>query len=196
MNLPKLILASASPRRADLLRELGLEYEIIVGKAEEVHHEQLTASELCQINAYRKARVVAKRFPMALVLGADTLVARDHKVYGKPAGLKEAQRMLDELQGETHQVVTGVCLVHLQGHRCRIFADTTDVTMRKLTAQKIREYHKLCNPLDKAGAYGIQQHGDMIVEKVLGSYSNVVGLPLERLQIELKEFETEPAVGV
>jgi septum formation protein len=193
MNLPKLILASASPRRADLLRELGLEFEIITGKVEEAHREQLTAAELCQINAYRKARVVAKRFPTALVLGADTLVAKGHKIYAKPGSMKEAQKMLEELQGDVHQVVTGVCLIHLQGHRYRIFADTTDVTMRKLSAQKIREYHKICDPLDKAGAYGIQQHGDMIVEKVLGSYSNVVGLPLERLQIELKEFETESA---
>jgi septum formation protein len=143
MNLPKLILASASPRRSELLRELGLEFEIIVGKLDEVHNEQLTASELCQINAYRKARVVAKRFPTALVLGADTLVSLNHKLYGKPADMKEAHRMLQELQGETHQVVTGVCLIHLQGHRCRIFSETTDVTMRALTADKIRKYHKL-----------------------------------------------------
>lgn len=188
MKLPPFILASASPRRAELLREIGLEFEVLPGTVDEIHNEQLTAAEQCQINAYRKARVVAKKHPTALVLGADTLVTMNQRLYGKPKDLADARRMLEELQGKTHQVVTGVCLIHLQGHKCRIFADHTDVTFRPLKLDAIVNYHKLTNPLDKAGAYGIQEKGDLIVETIGGSYSNVVGLPLELVQTELADF--------
>lgn len=120
MNLPRLILASASPRRADLLRELGLRFRVVPSNAPEVHHEQLTARELCQLNAYRKARAVAKKIPDALVLGADTLVYCGTRLFGKPASLDEAERMISQLQGRKHQVVTGVCLIHLRRFRQRI----------------------------------------------------------------------------
>src|SRR2546423_8822103 len=101
MSLPHLILASASPRRAELLREMGLEFHIMPSNAAEAHNEQLTARELCQLNAYRKARVVAKKIPDALVLGADTLVHVDTRLFGKPTTLVEAERMLEGLQGRT-----------------------------------------------------------------------------------------------
>src|SRR6266508_4496174 len=123
MKLPPLILASKSPRRSDLLREMGLEFSVVPSDAEELLNEQLTAREASQLNAYRKARAVAKKFPDALVLGADTLVYLDNIVFGKPANLAEAQRMLQQLQGRTHQVVTGVCLLYLRGHRDRLFAE-------------------------------------------------------------------------
>jgi septum formation protein len=184
----RLILASASPRRATLLRELGLEFEVLPSTAEEIHNEQLTARETSQINAYRKARQVAKQFPDALVVGADTLVYLDCKLYGKPANLREAHRMLDELQGKTHQVVTGVCLLHLRAHHERIFAETTQVTFRPLTSVLIDRYLASIQPLDKAGAYAIQEGGDSIIREISGSYSNVVGLPTEALQAELKRW--------
>ena len=185
MKLPPLILASASPRRSDLLRELGVEFQVIPGHAPEIHHDQMTAGELVQINAYRKARSIAKQFPDALVLGADTLVYLGTTLFGKPANLADARAMLAQLQGHTHQVVTGVCLFHLRGHRCRIFAENTAVTFRPLTAAQVDDYLQRMNPLDKAGAYAIQEHGERIVEKISGSFSNVVGLPLERLRAEL-----------
>ena len=185
MKLPPLILASASPRRSDLLRELGVEFQVIPGHAPEIHHDQMTAGELVQINAYRKARRIAKQFPDALVLGADTLVYLGTTLFGKPANLADARAMLAQLQGHTHQVVTGVCLFHLRGHRCRIFAENTAVTFRPLTAAQVDDYLQRMNPLDKAGAYAIQEHGERIVEKISGSFSNVVGLPLERLRAEL-----------
>src|ERR1041384_4080037 len=166
MNLPQLILASASPRRAELLREIGLRFRVVPSEALEVHHEQLTARELCQLNAYRKARAVAKKIPDALVLGADTLVCLGTKCFGKPGDLSEAQRMIEELQGRTHQVVTGVCLVHLRHYRQRIFAETTQVTFRRLESKQIRYYLGAIQPLDKAGAYAIQEKGDFIVEKI------------------------------
>ena len=191
MTLPPLILASASPRRSDLLRELGVEFQVIPGHAEEIHREQMTAGELSQINAYRKARGIAKQFPDALVLGADTLVYLGTTLFGKPANLAAARAMLAQLQGHTHQVVTGVCLFHLRGHRCRIFAENTAVTFRPLTAAQIDDYLQRMNPLDKAGAYAIQEHGERIVEKISGSFSNVVGLPLERLRAELDSWIAE-----
>lgn len=185
MNLPPLILASASPRRAELLRQLGLEFQVLPSDANEVFDEQLSPLELCQLNAHRKARVVAKKFPDNLVLGADTLVFLDREIFGKPADKAEAQRMIERLQGQTHQVVTGVSLIHLRTHRERIFAVSTDVRFRSLNTKQIQNYLSLVNPVDKAGAYAIQEHGELIVEEISGSFSNVVGLPLERLGEEL-----------
>lgn len=189
MNLPRFILASASPRRSELLRQLDVEFEVVPSDASELHNEELTAGELSRVNAYRKARAVAKRFPDAIVMGADTLVYLDTKLFGKPKSMDEASAMLQELQGRTHQVFTGVCLIHLRSHRQRVFADGTHVKFRPLNAEQISEYLGLITPLDKAGAYAIQEHGDKIVEEISGSFSNVVGLPLERLQEELSLWE-------
>jgi septum formation protein len=207
VKLPPLILASASPRRAELLRQLQPEFQIVPSDAEEVFDAHLSPQELCQLNAHRKARAVATQNPDALVLGADTLVflglwssahlgeshsrslrystGRDGEIMGKPRDLDDARRMLAQLQGRTHQVVTGVSLIHLRGHRERLFAVSTDVIFRPLTAAQIGSYLSRMNPLDKAGAYAIQEHGDMIVSEISGSRSNVVGLPVERVGAEL-----------
>ena len=182
------ILASASPRRAALLRQLGLEFIVLPGHPEEIQPEHLSPHEIAQINAYRKARTVAKHHPDALVLGADTLVCLGRALFGKPATLAEARQMLAQLQGRTHQVVTGVCLLHLRAHRQRLFAVGTAVTFRQLHAGQIRRYLARVNPLDKAGAYAIQEEGDLIVKQIHGSFTNVVGLPLERLREELDAF--------
>jgi len=189
MKLPTLILASASPRRLELLRQTGLEFEVIPSDDEEIHNEQLTAAELAQINAYRKARTISKKFPDALVIGMDTLVSLSPKIFGKPKSLLEAHQMLEELQGKTHEVVTGVCLIHLRSHRQKVFAEWTQVTFRSLKSEEIAHYHSKINPLDKAGAYAIQEHGDDLVRHISGSFSNVVGLPQERLSEELAYFE-------
>jgi len=188
MNIPPLILASASPRRSELLREAGMEFRVITSDAVEVHHGELTAREIAQVNAYRKARAVAKKYPDALVVGADTLVYLETLLMGKPGSLEHAYQMLEQLQGRTHEVVTAVCLLNLRSHRQRIFTEVTNVTFRPLDAVKIRRYLTKVNPLDKAGAYAIQEEGDLIVEKIAGSYSNVVGLPMERLQSELQAW--------
>ena len=151
----------------------------------EIHHGELTAREVSQINAYRKARAIAKKHPDALVLGADTLVYLGTVLFGKPSTLEEGYAMLEQLQGRTHQVVTAICLLHLRSHRQRIFTETTSVTFKPLDAIAIRRYLTKVNPLDKAGAYAIQEHGDLLVDRIFGSYTNVVGLPLERLKVEL-----------
>jgi septum formation protein len=183
-----LVLASASPRREELLRGAKVEFRVIPAQVEEIHNEQLTAGELAQINAYRKARAVAKKVPDALVLAADTLVYLDTALFGKPGDLEEAQRMLGQLQGRTHYVITGICLLNLRGHRQAVFAESTAVSFKPLDEAAIRSYLNAINPLDKAGAYAIQEQGDQIVEKIKGSYTNVVGLPMERLTAELRTW--------
>lgn len=192
MKQPPVILASASPRRVELLRQLVPDFEVVPSDAPEVHDEQLTAWEMAQVNAYRKARVVAKKFPDALVVAADTMVYldRDTKLFGKPASHAEAARMLGELQGRVHAVITGVCLLHLRSHEQRVFADWTDVRFHPLTPEQIKDYLALMNPLDKAGAYAIQEHGERIVAEISGSFSNVVGLPVERLREELGAWQS------
>jgi septum formation protein len=195
MKPTPLILASVSPRRCELLRQLGLDFKVIPSEVAEIHHEQLTAHEIAQINAYRKARSVAKRFPDSLVASADTLVYTETALFGKPASLEDAYMMLERLQGQTHHVLTAVCLLNLRNHRQRIFSETTAVTFRPLDAVTIRRYLTRVNPLDKAGAYAIQEEGDLIIERISGSYTNVVGLPLERLRVELQTwgFHTDPS---
>jgi septum formation protein len=190
-GLPPLILASRSPRREELLRQLSVEFTVMPTEVREVHHEELTAGELCQVNAYRKARSVAKKVPDALVLAADTLVYLETTLFGKPATLEEAYEMLERLQGRTHQVVTGICLLHLRNHRQAVFAESTAVSFRPLDEARIRQYLSQVNPLDKAGAYAIQEAGNLIVERIEGSYTNVVGLPMERLTAELEAWAGE-----
>jgi septum formation protein len=140
---------------------------------------------MCQLNAHRKARAIAKKIPDALVLGADTLVFLEREIFGKPRDAVDAHRMLKQLSGRTHQVITGVSLMHLRVHRERIFAVSTDVTFLSLDEPQISHYLSKINPLDKAGAYAIQEYGELIVAEISGSFSNVVGLPLEKLTDEL-----------
>ncbi|MFN7141039.1 MAG: Maf family protein, partial [Limisphaerales bacterium] len=173
--------------------QLDLSFEVLPSDIPEIEHEQLTGGELAQINAYRKARTIAKRHPDSLVIGVDTLVALGPQVLGKPANLDESRRMLRLLEGKTHHVATGVCLVHLRAHHQKVFCEITEVTFRSLQDSDIEHYISKVNTLDKAGGYAIQEHGDDIIRNIHGSFSNVVGLPLERLRKELAAFEMMPA---
>ena len=188
MSLGRLVLASTSPRRQDLLRRCGVVFDVVPAAVAECDHEHLTVAEVCLLNAHRKARAVAKRHPDRLVLAADTLVALGGRRFGKPADRAEAFRMLTELAGHTHEVFTGVCLLELRNHRERLFAETTTVAFRPLREEQINAYLSLVNPLDKAGAYAIQERGDLLVAEIRGSYTNVVGQPVERLLDELRAW--------
>lgn len=171
---------------------MNLDFTVLTSDAVELHVNDLTATEICQLNAYRKAWAVALKNPESLVIGADTLVYLRAKLYGKPKDLAEAQSMLAELQGETHQVVTGVCLIHAAMKRQVIFSDSTLVKFRPLSKRQISDYLSLINPMDKAGSYAIQEHGKRIVENISGSLNNVIGLPTERLAIELAAWAEKP----
>ena len=146
MKLPPVILASASPRRAELLREIVRDFKVLPGHAEEFQPEHLSPAESCLLNACRKARVMAEKFPDALVVGADTEVVLGRRVFGKPRDRTDAHAMLADLEGREHQVITGVCLIHLRHHRQRTFAETTRVTFKPLGADEIARYLDLISP--------------------------------------------------
>ena len=176
----RLILASASPRRHELLAAAGVEFEVMASPAEELHDASVPLAELCEGNAELKAAAVAGAHRDAVVIGADTLVWIDGDPLGKPRDLAEARAMLHRLGGRSHTVCTGVCVV-FPGGRVERFHELTAVRFRPLDDATISAYFEKANPLDKAGAYGIQENGDMIVEGIDGAFDNVMGLPVARL---------------
>lgn len=180
-----LILASQSPRRVELMREAGFVFDTLVPEVEEAHDAALTPEALTVENARRKAVAASEIRPECLTLGADTLVYLDGEPLGKPRDLAEAAAMLSRLSGRAHEVCTGVYLAWDGGRQGRGFHVITEVIFKPLTEAEIQAYHQLVNPLDKAGAYGIQEHGDRIVDHYEGSWTNVMGLPMERLREEL-----------
>jgi len=183
---PQIILASASPRRELLLREMGLAFTVVKPDGVEELAGGLAPEALATHNAQRKARAIAGRHREALVLGADTIVVLDGVIYGKPRDLAEAVVMLGKLAGRAHDVFTGVCLAQRARGVETTFCERTRVWMKPFTATEIAEYFRKVNPLDKAGAYAAQEHGDSIIAKIEGSFANVMGLPVERLRLALE----------
>ena len=175
-----LILASQSPRRSELLRREGVDFTVVVKDTEEEHDASLPPQVLCARNAAAKAEAVAVDYPQTTVLGADTLVFIDGTPLGKPADKEDAVRMLMRLQGRTHCVCTAVAVI-LPGGERRDFADISYVTFRPLTESDVLRYMQLVNVMDKAGAYGIQGGAALFVDKMVGDYYNVMGLPVCRL---------------
>lgn len=185
----KIILASASPRRRDLLREHGFEVEVVPSHAPEMMPDFLTVGETTLLNACIKAHQITRRHPDSVVLAADTLVALDGKALGKPEGYNEAFEMLSALNGRSHEVFSGVWIEHRARGHGRGFVVMTEVTFRKMSREEIREYIERVNPYDKAGSYAAQQNEMGLIESVAGSYSNVIGLPMEAVTVALKEFQ-------
>jgi len=185
---PRFILASGSPRRRQLLSEAGYEFEVISPPVDEVAHGWLTIRELTIWNAARKAARVSRMIPDAVVLAADTLVTIDHEVLGKPRDLEDAVRILRRLSGRAHEVWTAVRINHAARGRAQSFHEMSRVHFRELNDRAIRDYLAKIDPLDKAGAYAAQGYGTEIIERVEGSYSNVVGLPMERTTRALHAF--------
>jgi septum formation protein len=175
-----IILASSSPRRSELLAAAGVKFEILPSSAEEIHDVTMKPNVLCELNARLKADAVARERPNSIVIGADTLVFIDDLPLGKPADLNEARAMLRRLSGRTHQVCTGVCVIHPGGHM-NLFHGLTHVVFRSLDEDCITDYFQRVNPLDKAGAYGIQEHGDLIISSISGCFDNVMGLPIDKV---------------
>jgi septum formation protein len=175
-----------------LLEEAGYEFEIISPPVEEVSHDWLTLRELTICNATRKAWHVARTLPGAVVLGADTLVSIEGHVIGKPADLQEARQILRQLSGRAHVVGTAVCLCHLASEKSRTLYTLSRVEFRDLTDRAINRYVAKVNPLDKAGAYAAQGYGKEIIKRIEGSYSNVVGLPMEVTARMLRAFGINP----
>ena len=184
-----IVLASASPRRRELLEKAGVVFEVVVSPAEEIHDASMKPDVLCELNAALKAQAVAALRPDATVIGSDTLVFIDDEPLGKPTDLEEARGMLRRLAGRTHRVCTGVCVI-FPGGKTKRFHGTTEVDFLPLGDDEIDAYFELVNPFDKAGAYGIQEHGERIVSGIRGSFENVMGLPVEMVVEALSGDQT------
>ena len=190
--MKRIILASQSPRRRELLTQIGLKFEVIPSTVEEVitsTNSVEVVQELAQQKARDVANVAAKETPKEslLVIGADTIVVYEGKILGKPGDKEDAVRMLTMLQGKEHSVYTGVAL--LSGEQEIVFAEETRVQMCPMTPEEILWYVNTGEPMDKAGAYGIQGLCARFIRQIQGDYNNVVGLPVGRIYQELKKEE-------
>jgi septum formation protein len=188
----QLILASNSPRRRQLLQQMGLNFRVVTARVSEALPAGCDLAAGVMEIARRKARAVARREAEGLILGADTLVVLNGEALGKPAGPQEAYDMLTRLQGREHRVITGVALVDAGSGACLLEHEITRVWMRVLTPREIWRYVATGEPLDKAGAYGIQGKGALLVERIEGCYFNVVGLPLGKVAGMLERFGLDP----
>jgi len=190
-NLKKyhIILASNSPRRRELLAGLGIDFEVkVLPDIAETYPDELPACQIAEYIAQEKAAAYSALMkPDELVITADTIVVVDGEVMGKPSNAEDARRMLCKLSDKTHQVTTGVCLTTLS--RQKHFSVTTDVTFKQLSMEEIDYYVDRYRPFDKAGAYGIQEWiGYVGVTSLNGSYFNVMGLPVQRIYVEIERF--------
>ncbi|MBS2771585.1 septum formation inhibitor Maf [Anoxybacillus rupiensis] len=183
----KLILASSSPRRKQLLNMAGLHFDTLASEIDEHIQANQKPEEMVQSLAYQKAKEVQRKHRDAYVIGADTIVVHEGQALGKPKTKQEAFEMLNRLSGQTHEVFTGVAI--LSPEKETVFAERTAVTFWDMTKEEIWEYIETGEPMDKAGAYGIQGKGALFVKQIVGDYFSVVGLPLSRTIRELKKLD-------
>ncbi|MFQ5754436.1 MAG: Maf family protein [bacterium] len=188
LNGKRLILASISPRRAALLKLIGLDFEVIDSKFNE-QNECYTIPEIHVLEfAQKKALKVAENIKEGIIIGADTIVVLKDKILGKPRNTEEATEMLHQLSGKTHSVYTGFAIVDKPSGNMVSEFERTQVTFRHLEAGEIGRYVQTENPLDKAGAYGIQDKSAIFVDKVNGCFYNVVGFPITKFYVSLRAF--------
>lgn len=188
LNNYRIILASRSPRRQQLLKELGLNFDVVIKEYSETYPENLNGEEIALFVAQQKAEVFKNKISEnEIVITADTIVWCNSRVLGKPIDDEDAKRMLREISGNTHEVITGVCI--LSSLNERVFSVSTKVTFELFSEEEINYYIKEFKPFDKAGAYGIQEWiGIAACSHIEGSYFNVVGLPVYQLYKELQKF--------
>lgn len=184
----KLILGSQSPRRKELISWLKIKYEIVTADLDEISNE-VSAERIAVDLAIQKARAVFEKCSSTdnnFIIAADTIVVLDNKIYGKPKDRADAEKILKELSGKTHQVITGVCFYF--NNREHAFFDLTEVTFNSIDSNLLNNYLDSNDSLDKAGAYGIQGPSLTFISKINGSYSNVVGFPLDKVVTELQSL--------
>lgn len=190
-NNSKLVLASQSPRRVELLKEIYPQFEVAPSSIEEILDIGLRPEENSRNIARAKAEHVAPNFPGCWVIGADTLVTLDDEIFLKPVDEKDAERILKRLSGRAHRVVTGVCVVGPEKTIDK--AVVSQIKVKPLTDQEIKDYIATGEPMDKAGAYAIQGKGSFMVRSFSGSKTNIIGLPLDELKVLLKKTRYPPA---
>lgn len=188
-SLGRIILGSASPRRRELLKEHGYDFEVVPADVEEIAHPHLTPGEIVLCNARTKARAVARLHRESIVIGVDTLVAFENEIFGKPSDMEAARTMLRRLNGKAHHVYSGLWIVHLDSGQERGAVEISSVRFRTLTHPEIEAYLARIAPLDKAGGYAAQNDGGEFIAGVDGSFSNVIGLPMEALERELAAWK-------
>jgi septum formation protein len=185
---PKIILASASPRRQALLRQTGVPFEVVPSYLSEQIDKTRSPTETVRTLAERKCATVAAQHPNAFIIAADTIVLLDGEILGKPGSPEKAKEMLRKLSNRSHHVITGLAMEWRAKEILEVLAVTTEVTFGSLTDELIESYVSTGEPLDKAGAYGIQERGAVLVSSIKGSYSNVVGLPLYEVARTLQRY--------
>ena len=186
-----LILASRSPRRSDLLRMIGLDFKICPSDVAEVYRDGLSPEAYALENAQRKAAAVAERYPASLIIAADTIVILNNEILEKPHDKQHAYEILGKLNGKTHQVITAFGLMLHEKAAALFGYEQTLVTFRKLSDEEIHSYIATREPFDKAGGYGAQGYGALLIQKIDGCFFNVVGLPIGRLYTMLSGFLME-----
>jgi septum formation protein len=186
-----IILASASPRRKELLEKTGLAFKVDPSDCAEDRHNGLPPESLAKAISINKAALAAVKYPDAIVIAADTFGVIRGKIIGKPETAAEAIKMLRRLSGKSHRVITGLTVIDTARHKMITRVVETRVYIKKMTEAEIQNYVATGEPLDKAGAYAIQGRGAFLVEKIAGDYYNVVGLPLQTLAAVLKELGVE-----
>lgn len=185
------ILASASPRRYELLNSIGLQFKVLKSDIDELFTEELSPQEITELNANRKGDDIAEKHPNSLVISADTIVVSKDIIMGKPRDEKDAYRMLRQLSGRTHQVYTAFILNLLAENKKYIETVVTNVRFRNLKEEEIWSYINTGEIVDKAGAYAIQGQGALLIDKIDGCFFNVVGFPLSRFFVALDRFFKE-----
>jgi len=187
----KIILASKSPRRKALLKNIGLKFAVEVSDVKEKIDVNINPRKIAENLSLEKARKIAIKHRNALIIAADTFVVYKNKIIGKPKTEKNARKMLKLLSGEQHLVITGFTIIDTKSGKTVTKSDETKVYLKKMTRDEIDAYIKTKEPLDKAGAYAAQEKGGLFVEKIEGDFLNVVGLPIFKLTSELKKFNVK-----
>ncbi len=187
--MSQIILASESPRRKELLKQLGLKFKVVPSHFKEDMSLNMPPAKLVEYLSFKKAEVVAKKYPKAIIISADTLVLLKGKVLGKPKNFLDAKKMLQNLSGRVHQVITGFTILN----KDKIISKSvsTKIKFRKLSQKEITVYINTKEFMDKAGAYAIQGRGGIFVETIVGDYTNIVGLPISNLIKELEKFRVK-----
>jgi septum formation protein len=187
----KIILASQSPRRKKLLEQIGLDFEIKASKYEEDMNAKKDPQELVQFLALNKAQNLAKNYQDAIIIGADTVVVYQNNIIGKPKNIEEARKTLNDFSDQEHEVITGFAIIDTKLDKFISGFDSAQVKFRKLDQKEIEDYIQTGEPLDKAGSYGIQSKGATLIESIKGDYFSVVGLPLTKIYLSLKELNVD-----